>query len=250
MINIYVCEDNEKQLNIIVKYIKNCLLMEELDMKLVLATKDPYQVIATAQDSHVVGLYFLDIDLGTDMTGLSLAQEIRKFDPRGFIIFITSHSEMSFLTFQYKVEALDFIIKDHTSKIQSRIIECIMNVNERYTSLNNNVQKNFTIKINEKSIVVDYKDILFFETSPNIHKVILHAINRQIEFNGKLKNIEEQLDDHFYRCHRSYIVNLDNIKEIDYSNYTIEMINGEKCLFSTRLKKKLISSIQQFAKKV
>lgn len=212
-------------------------------MELVLATQDPHEVLKVAMDSNTVGLYFLDIDLGSDITGLTLAQEIRKFDPRGFIIFITSHSEMSFLTFQYKVEALDFIIKDNTSKIQARIIECIINVNERYTSLHNNVQKNFTIKINDKSIVTDYKDILFFETSVNIHKVVLHALNRQIEFNGKLKIIEEQLDDHFYRCHRSYIVNLDNIKEINTSHYTIEMINGEQCLFSTRLKKKLLSFI-------
>lgn len=46
------------------------------------------------------------------MNGFELAQEIRKFDPRGFIIFITTHAELSYMTFTYKVEALDYIIKD------------------------------------------------------------------------------------------------------------------------------------------
>ena len=38
---------------------------------------------------------------------------------------MTSHSEMSLLTFQYKVEALDFIVKDDPQNIQRRIAECM-----------------------------------------------------------------------------------------------------------------------------
>ncbi|MFR6242645.1 MAG: hypothetical protein ACLUJ1_14485 [Mediterraneibacter faecis] len=66
------------------------------------------------------------------MTGLILAQELRKIQPRCFIIFITSHSEMSILTFQYKVEALDFIIKDSSENIRKRIHECLMDINKKF----------------------------------------------------------------------------------------------------------------------
>jgi two-component system response regulator AgrA len=54
-----------------------------------------------------------------------------------------------------------------------------------------------------------------------------------------MKEIEEKLDSRFYRCHKSYIVNKDNIKEVDLNNRCIYMINGEECLISTRLLKGL-----------
>ncbi|MFR6242644.1 MAG: LytTR family DNA-binding domain-containing protein [Mediterraneibacter faecis] len=56
-----------------------------------------------------------------------------------------------------------------------------------------------------------------FETSENNHKIILHAKKRVVEFTGHLKSVEVQLDYRFYRCHRSYIVNTDNIKEVNFS---------------------------------
>ena len=43
----------------------------------------------------------------------------------------------------------------------------------------------------------------------------------------------------FYRCHRSYIVNKHNIKEIDFKQSIVYMTNGETCLLSVRMKKGL-----------
>ena len=79
------------------------------------------------------------------MTGLILAQELRKIQPRCFIIFITSHSEMSILTFQYKVEALDFIIKDSSENIRKRIHECLMDINKKILTVNKNNKKVFLL---------------------------------------------------------------------------------------------------------
>ncbi|MBA5760556.1 response regulator, partial [Escherichia coli] len=70
-----------------------------------LSTGDPFELVSRMPRHQGMGLYFLDIDLGQpDMNGFELAQEIRKFDPRGFIIFITTHAELSYMTFTYKVE--------------------------------------------------------------------------------------------------------------------------------------------------
>ena len=121
MIDVYICEDDIKQLDTIKKYVQNTIIIEELDMNITLATNDPHTVLEKLQNAQNPGLFFLDIELRSDMDGLFLAQKIRKHDPRCFIIFITSHSEMSFMTFQYKVEALDFIIKDTPELINSKI---------------------------------------------------------------------------------------------------------------------------------
>ena len=124
MIDIYVCEDVSEQRELFVQYIQKAILIQEYDMNMKISTWNPEEIIREVEKSENTGLYFLDIDLGTEKNGLHLAQEIREYDPRGFIVFVTSHSEMSFLTFQYKVEALDFILKDEPKELQKRICDC------------------------------------------------------------------------------------------------------------------------------
>ena len=77
MLNIFVCEDNAAQRRTIVQIIQNTVLMEELDMQLVLNAGDPYVLLEKVKTSQNTGIYFLDIDLHSDMNGMKLAQQIR-----------------------------------------------------------------------------------------------------------------------------------------------------------------------------
>ena len=239
MLDIFVCEDNAIQRQSIVKTIQNAVLIEELDMQLVLDTGDPYVLLEKVKTSQNTGIYFLDIDLNSSMNGMKLAQQIRLFDPRGFIIFITAHSELSYMTFQYRVEAMDFVLKDNPAEAELKIKECLLNAMERYTLQTNRTHKVYTIEISGRKISIDYEDILFFETSSNIHKVILHAKDRQIEFPGTIKELASALSGDFVRCHQSFLINKKNIKEIDAKSRIIHFINGETCLMSTRMMKAL-----------
>lgn len=236
MIDIYICEDNAEQLCMFEKYAASTIAFEALDMRIVRSTSDPHLILKDIASAENIGAFFLDIDLKSDMTGMILAQQIRQLQPRCFIIFITAHSEMSSLTFRYKVEALDFIVKDSVDTIKKGIRECLLNIQEKHHSMNN-ITKPFIIRYPDKHIAIDYDDILFFETSGNIHKILLHMSHTIMEFTGQLKEIEMQLDDRFCRCHRSYIINRDHIAEIDLNNLVIHMKNGETCLISVRSKK-------------
>ncbi|MCI8796808.1 MAG: response regulator transcription factor [Dorea sp.] len=239
MLDIFVCEDNAPQRRSVVQIIQNAVLIEELDMKLVLDTGDPYTLLEKVKTSQNTGIYFLDIDLNSDMNGMKLAQQIRLFDPRGFIVFITAHSELSYMTFQYRVEAMDFVLKDNPAEMKVKLRECLLKAMERYTLQTNKTHKVYTIEAGGRKISVDYDDILFFETSGNIHKVILHAKDRQVEFSSSLKDLTSTLDNNFVRCHRSFLVNKKKIKEIDAKNRIIHFSNGETCLMSTRMMKGL-----------
>ncbi len=234
MMKLYLCEDDAQQREHLKKTIDNVVLIENLDMEFSCVTDNPYTLLEKVADDDCIGLYFLDIDLKTDMTGLTLAKEIRKYDPRGFIVFVTTHSEMSYMTFMYKLEALDFILKDDVEEMTRRVHECILKANERFSSANNKTKANYSLVVGDKIITVDYDEILFFETSVNAHKVILHCKSRQLEFPGKIKEIERELDDRFYRCHRSFLVNTENILEVNTTNGTIRMVNGDECLLSFR----------------
>lgn len=234
MLNVFICEDNKKQLDKFTKIIRDTIMIEDFDMQVVLSTVNPYQVLEYIQAHHSAGIYFLDVDLGCDINGIKLGEKIRRYDPRGFIIYITTHAEMSYLTFSYKVEALDYIIKDNFDNVKNRIRQCILNANEKYSAETNDLQKNFYIKSNDKVVHIEYNKILFFETSSTVHKITVHAVDRQIEFYGHMKDIAEKVDERFHRCHRSYLVNKDKIKEIDKKNRVVYLVNGQKCLVSVR----------------
>ncbi len=239
MLDVYVCEDNLKQLELITDLIKKSILIEELDMQIALSTRDPHEVLKALDTAEHTGLFFLDIDLKSDMDGLTLAQRIRTIQPRCFIVFITSHSEMIFLTFQYKVEALDCIIKDTPEKMQPKIHDCLLNATEKHLAQNGPARKNFIIHYGERCMTVSYDDIYFFETSNQIHKIILHGKNKVLEFHGQLKDIEPDLDNRFYRCHRSYIVNTNMIDHVDFTEMVIYFKNGESCPIAVRMKRGL-----------
>ena len=132
MLYVFVCEDHAAQRQAIVQTIQNTILIEELDMELVLGTGDPYALLQKVKGSQNTGVYFLDIDLNSSMDGMGLAQQIRLFDPRGFIIFVTAHSELSYMTFQYRVEAMDFVLKDNPAEAKVKIRECLLDAIERY----------------------------------------------------------------------------------------------------------------------
>jgi two-component system response regulator AgrA len=234
MLNIYICEDNKEQRNIITNYINNVILIEDSDLELALSTADPHEVLSAIDNNKNVGLYFLDIDLNSDINGLTLAQQIRQKDPRGFIVFVTTHSEMCYMTFTYKVEAMDFIPKDDKENLHSRIHQCINNAYSRYSSSSNFSNKVFAVKIGDKEYCVPHEEILYIETSPNPHKIILHTANSTLEFKGKIKDVQTVLGSKFVICHRSTIVNKNHVKEIDLKNRTVTLSNGEICIVSAK----------------
>ncbi|WP_096437912.1 LytR/AlgR family response regulator transcription factor [Alteribacter populi] len=241
MLDIFVCEDDPQQRERVTQYIQDYIMIEELDMNVTLSTDNPDEIISYLQTNNVNGLYFLDVDLKHEKSGIVLGAEIRKYDSRGSIVFVTSHSELTYLTFLYKVEALDYIIKDDFTDLQKRVIDCIVTANERYISDGSETNKRFQIESGDRVISEEYADILFFETSSKLHKIIMHTDSRQVEFYGKLKEIEG-LDSRFYRCHNSFVVNIENIVDINKKTREITMVNGEVCYASSRYLKGLSKS--------
>ena len=238
MLSVYICEDNVKQLGIYEKIIEKIIIIENLDMKIVLSTTKPEEILDPVQRNKNCGIYFLDIELNATINGIELAQKIRKYDPRGFIVFITTYEIMAPLTFKYKVEALDYIVKDDfkTGEIENRIKQCILDANRKYIAEAEEQHKNFSIEYSDKIVIVEFDEILYFETS-SPHKITLHGTDRQIEFRGNLKEVEFRLDERFVRCHKSYIININKIKQIDKKKRLVYILNGAVCNVSIRMLK-------------
>lgn len=235
MLNIVVCEDNDTQRINLINALNDIISEEKLAMKVYLSTSDPYDVIKFSDSNNSMVIYLLDVDLNSDINGIQLADKIRRKDPYSFIIFITSHSELSYLTFKYKVEAFDYIMKDSYNDMRQALCECLVKINDRCNkdnNSNNDKKEIFIIKDGRTITNIHFDEILFFETTNIKNKIKVSCYNRYKEFYSKLKDIENFLDERFYRCHKSYIVNIENIESIDKKQKIVRMKNGQQCYIS------------------
>jgi len=239
MLDVIICEDNEYQRTQMEKIIRDEI--KNLDLSIVLSTGEPSAVIKYVEKSEdKCFIYFLDIDLGNEMHGIELAKNIRKLDPTGYIIFVTSHEEFTQLTFKYKVQALDYIVKSNGDNMRDRVRECIVEAYSQYKNINGKEDKVISINSGNNIIKLKLEDILFFETTDKEHKIRIHTPNEQVEFYGTLKEIEKKVSSDYYKCHRSFFVNTKNIKSIDKDKLAIHMINGETCYVSKLYLKGLV----------
>ncbi|NLL76976.1 MAG: response regulator transcription factor [Clostridiales bacterium] len=243
MLPIYICEDNENQLAHLKKIISDIIMIEDMDASIVCVTFSPYQLLSYLSEHRTPSLYFLDVNLNTAMDGFSLAQEIRKHDPRGFIVFITAYDELSHLAFKYKVEAMDYILKSSREELSSRMRECILKALELYTLPTNTVQKAIALKIDGRIISIKLSDIYCIETSAEAHKIRIYKRNGYTELFYSLKNIVKLLDESFFQCHKSCIINLTHVKEVNKKKCLVILENGKVCPVATRIVKALASEL-------
>lgn len=228
MLNVIICDDINAELVNFTKIIENVIIIENYDMKVQLATNNPYDVLSYIEKSKTTGVYFLDVDLKCELNGIELAEKIRQFDPRGYIIIVTAYPDTMPLIFKHKIEAMDFIKKSDYFDIRNRIEECVKNAYQKHVSHSTVNQKVLSIKLKDQIITVEYDKIISIETSlHDEHKLILHTENMRQEFHGYLKNILDRLDDRFIRISQSYIVNIDYVKNLNIPKRNILMNNGQ-----------------------
>lgn len=245
MLKIFVCEDDQKQRDNIVAIIKNYIYMQDYDVSFELATEDPVKLLEyiSAEEENDTGLYFLDVDLNTEMNGITLGAEIRKLDPSAKIVFITTHAELAYLTFLYKVEAMEYLAKDDRMQLQNKVTECIDIAVERYLNVKSGSVEHIVIKSGDSQIKLEVSEVQFIESSSTPHRLIVHLDNRQIEFYGKIKEMTA-LNPNFYRCHQSYVVNTMNIESVIPKLREVKMKDGETCYASVRYLKGLVEKLK------
>ncbi|WP_294348290.1 LytTR family DNA-binding domain-containing protein [uncultured Clostridium sp.] len=237
--DIILCEDNLHQRRDIEKIITNEI--KDLDFKIALSTNNPNEVIKHVEDNSSNNfIYFLDIDLQNSINGIELAKLIRKYDSSGYIIFLTAHAELTLLTFQYKVRAMDYILKGDSKTVQEKIHDCLSQICTDIANSKNKKSNIIPIDIGNNLVFFDLDDVLFFETADTEHKIRIHTSTGYSEFYGTLKDIETNLTPSYYKPHRSYLVNTKKIKSIDKENLIIHMLNGETCYVASRYLKGLL----------
>ena len=159
-------------------------------------------------------LLFLDIEMG-QIDGMTVANEIRKFDNSIILVFVTGYADYVFDG--YKVNAMDYLIKPvNMNRLQNLIIrvrEKIAHVTKSFFSFHNTQG---TYRINQE-------DILYFYSDKRIVYLVMES--KEISFYDKIDNLEKLLDSYFVRIHQRYLVNGKKVTFIGSDSISIKNKN-------------------------
>ena len=106
MIRLAVCDDEASSLNQVEQLVSEYNQNRTSEGKVVISTfLSPKALLANVSDGDDYDVYLLDIEM-PDMDGLTLARAIQKIQEHAVIIFLTSHSSMSFTVETVKLGAI------------------------------------------------------------------------------------------------------------------------------------------------
>lgn len=215
MLKIAVCEDDSIQIQNISNMINKNLKSKNKQYEL-FKFNNGEELLSSINNFHI---YFLDIQMN-NISGIDTAKKIRLINTNALIIFTTAFKDYVFDAFD--VNAFHYLLKPIDEEKFKEIL---------YSAINQlHPQNKFIIAKNmNHSSRIFLKDILYIES--NQRKIKIHTTYDVVEYYYKISDLEnELLEDNFFRCHKSYIVNLKYIQSFD--NTFITLKNFEKVFIS------------------
>ena len=172
-------------------------------------------------DQDEYDVVFMDIEM-KQMDGFETVTRYKQTNNEAIIIFLTTHVELS--RRGYRVNAFRYIDK-----------ACIVEeVEEALSAIDELPKKDHVVVfhvVNMAEMHIRAKDILFIETDKR--NIVVHTIDKDYISNRGMDEVERELEAYgFFRCHKSYLVNLGRVRKIDreYAYFT----NGAKAMISVR----------------
>ena len=235
MLEIFICEDNMVQRELLKRIIKDYLSEKDWDMQLVCASASPDELLEHIKhsDPAKMGLYFLDIQLQANMDGIDLAREIRQYDPRGFIVFVTAYSQYMPMIFTFKLELMDYILKGTPGNIINPIESCLESSWNKYKYMLT-PKNSITFRTGTVTHSMFTENIYYIEKQKGSAYVSIHEESRTETVRCPLHTLEEQLPPEFIRIHQAYIVNKKHIENYDFPGLRIIMDNRQIVPMSVR----------------
>lgn len=209
--NIAIVDDEENQLTDISQKVKSYLQKRDISFQ-VFIYRSGEELLSTNQSFDLI---FLDIQMD-GITGMETAKQLRVKGIKSFIVFVTISKEYVYEAFE--VEASDYLLKP---------------INDiRFKNMMDRISKR--LKAKNKNLIISSKghafksillsDILYCEAVN--HKIHINTKTTVFKNSFKIAELEAKLDERFFKCHRSYLINLEYV--CGYEEGLALLTNGEK----------------------
>lgn len=200
------------------------LLSREDDLQVVASVSNGKEAVDFYQE-HGADVIFLDIEM-PELNGREAAKMLIKQPIPPYIVFTTAYEEYAVEAFAF--DAIDYLLKPYDPL---RLQESLARVRKAFAqdriasageqqkedvgqSTQDKKRTSLLMDSGEKLIVVKPETIRYAVKEERF--VVVHTEDRTIQTRLSLAELEEKLQGHsFIRSHRSYLVNLAHVKEVE-----------------------------------
>ena len=199
MYRIVICEDDITQIT----FLRECILksLEGISSQIELFEFNSGEELLES-NLESIDIFFLDIKM-LKITGMDVAKIIRETNDTSEIIFITSI--VDYIQEGYKVRAYRYLLKPiDFGDLNESILSCISDIIKR--------RENFML-IENKGIInkILINSIMYIEVRKKV--LTIHTKNDTYYTKNSMDKIELELEKYnFFRCHKSYLINLQYIQ--------------------------------------
>lgn len=228
MIIVAICEDERYILEELRKKVEKYINRKSLDASI--------KTFMSGEELLKAKKKFDIILLDLMLPGIDGLEVARQISCRSRIIFVTSYRE-------YAVEAFDanavhYLVKPVTEERLFSALDRAVNQTEQVDN------QSLTLIKSGKTQVIFIRDILYCEVFN--HQVRIHTVHGTYDYFGTLDMLETKLDERFFRCHRSFVVNMSCVAGQEKG--VAILTNGERIFISRRKQTDFIQRLLNFLK--
>lgn len=211
---IGVCDDRKEIREIITGKIKKFYPAEQIT-----SYKSGQEVL---DESHLPDILLLDIQM-PEMDGMETAGKLRRRDKGMIIIFVTVAKDYVFQSFD--VGAFHYLVKPFAEEKLAEVLQNAVRLVEERKAEGTGRKKAPSLMVTSKGehIAVPLEDIVYAEVFNR--KIIIHTMDADIEYYGKMKELEKEAGEDFYRPHRAYLINFNFVRK--YNAAVIYLKKGQ-----------------------
>ena len=224
MLNFALCDDNSIILEKLKKMLEAIFINNNLSAYVGFTTTKSDEILDYVSNNEV-DVLLLDIELKSKISGLEVANQIRKTNKSIYFIFTTGHLEYGLVAYKYKT--FDYLSKPITlERLEDTILRLFEDISLK--------PKNY-IKIDNKNTIINADSIHYIKKDGM--KLIFCTDTRDYEVYSSFNKISKILPENFVRCHKSYIANIHKITDLQTTDNTILFNNtNSKCFIGPKYK--------------
>ena len=224
MLRYLLCDDNIQILNRLATMLEKIFFKNNIEAEIVFKSTTAEETVKYINENiDTIDVLLLDINLKSSISGCDIADIARKKNKNLYIVFLTGHLEYALLAYKYKT--FDYLSKPITAE---RLEETILRLIDDTKDSNA-----IFIKLNNHTIV-KAEDIDYIKKDGM--KLIFCTPKTNYEVYNSFSKIQNCLPENFVRCHKSYIVNVNNIKNFNSTNNSINFDTNSACLVGAKYK--------------
>jgi DNA-binding LytR/AlgR family response regulator len=209
-IKCVIVDDEPLAISLLESYVNKVPFLE-----LVFSTENPIEAMEYVQKNES-DLIFLDIQM-PELTGINFMKILG--DKKKYIL-TTAYSEYALEGYEHHI--IDYLLKPVPFE---RFYKSALKAQERFTTAESKEETHFFVKSSGQQHRINFKDILYVESIRDY--INIKTSEQEYIVLDTLKSMEQQLSEtSFIRIHKSFIVNLHQIRNV--AGKKVTLISGNE----------------------